>query len=1638
MFFVTLPRILKCLVSFESDYHYGSDFGDSSDDNEPDDDLLLTESESDSLENENNDVDSDYSISSFSHEGNQKRTNRQPSPDPLWLQQIDYPALTLPDSSDDLFIPKEYALKAASIYEVFRRFRHLIRLSPFRFEDFCAALVSDEQTVLLCEIHIMLLKALLREDDAQTTHFGPLDHKDSINISLYLVDQITWPEVLRSYIASDKSVEPSILAILTTKDYPYVSVDEKLAVLQFLTNNFLVTTCVRDNLLQEGPIHYDDHCRICHRLGDLLCCETCPAVIHLECNNPPLAAVPTEEDWQCDLCKSHQVAGVQDCISSQEKQGFLCRQENLGYDRHGRKYWFIARRLFVENEETGEIWYYSSAQQFEQLISVLDEDEMEYALCREIEEYQEEIQRQMTITETVTNKNKGNKKSYLDVANQNILDKMKREKENTAAAEAALENGNADKDDEKNDDKTTEEKVTDKSEASDGEKTEEPPVAPMPVKNVVSTRLKTGSLTPRNYSTDDLKRKNSISNNKDDDKLGSDGETRLTRNKLNEISKGTLLFKLGMENTSNSYVNQYSVNPFALNKPQRNEERDKRRYLSHKFSLTTASEFKWIGVLNSTHTNVISMLRQTITALEQGIAKPFMHTNWPALRKVWVQAIANSSKPEDFAKVLVILQMCMKSPLFANVWHEQLGHIHLQRITSAEREEKKKLEKREKRERDDEEERNRLANNFVKYSLGLKHQVWKQKGEEYRIHGQWGWIWMSYGRRQNKSKATVYERMKPNQIVTKVKNQSVEKVVSLQPSVYEFLKKSKKSTKKDRTDVPLELKNVEVIDTIDSFDNINVSSALAARNRLLYPKVAKKSLLDDLLRHRVQLQQIEQQKIAVNQANPSAEPQAHIITKSLGNKSSTTEKQLQKIAGIKSGVSSSASNTPAIPNVDMEFVNSMAKSILVTRLHFSTLNRFGKQYKCYNRDCNVNTQAFSVTQVNVLSCYSPLCLQKARAKKQLLTLLRKASAGSKETHVAIMNIVNRKPSILEQKLTEGKSNDATGAEEEPSASDEIDPQQVKSLFVNAFSRGSTPNDAADIDALLVAASDQSKEQKVKEECKVEDQELKVAEIKKESPMETNESNGADVDKMDIDEELSNQQPIMETTRDVDESTTDVDVISNQDDQSNSAEKDSLSTNSDEITRERRSSRRSVKGRTSTRTTTTTTQTTTKYDDGSEESETNSTTKTRSKDVNYDSNKVSTTITASRVSTYVQKINRRFAAISMRGAKKEKMFKYESEIAPDGTERVYSTESSCGKVYLNKIILDGNNKKIKKQSKLLPAKYPDLCRFLTKKATASIMVLHRYEVLNLARSGGKMATNGFHHLAKNNTAVWPYPCSRPLFKTCWQFRTMNSKTLASVALQLRILWSCLRWDDMVTKPPTTDGKHQVTTESEIMTLEILKHRVAGRFSEKIEYLRRRIVIPLELPKTIRGEFAMAIIEFCKKKLILFMLFKNISAEVTSIRSGLRKRKRAESPQKTDPQVSEEWVDESSLELWEIKLFGERCVSIEKFHNSAEYKLKLPFLSRQEKMNFQPITRASTGKLPTNRPSHQASTTAEANKTAASGSPATANKTANKIIVSHKATPEEIKEKMEEQLRLQRAAHNKKRALENARNQGMLDY
>ncbi|XP_026495038.2 nucleosome-remodeling factor subunit NURF301 [Vanessa tameamea] len=1443
----------------ESEYHYGSDFGDDySDRSDPEEDRASDSSEGSIVDGAAS--DSDFSISSYSSTGvNSRKTNsnllRPPSPDPLWLQQErQIPPLDLPPSSDDLIISHQLVLQIVGIYEVLRHFRHLVRLSPFRLEDLCAAISCEDQSNLLIEVHIMLLKALLREEDAQQTHFGPLDHKDSVNITLFLLDTMTWPEVLRVYVESDKSFDKNVARILNSCEYPFTTVEDRLAVLQFLCNQFLITNPVRDDLISEVPIHYDDHCRVCHRLGDLLCCETCPAVFHLECVDPPLVDVPSE-DWQCALCKQHKTVGVTDCLPDAEKQGLLCRHEHLGFDRHGRKYWFIARRIFVE-ADNGDVWYYTTAQQLQELLEVLDASEMEAPLVRELLEMKQEILRQMDVTEKLTNQAKGNRKSYLEVENANII-KQKRMKEEQKQIGQGNEFQVGEKDEEMSlvtdTDVVNEVTVTsDETVKDDHDDTEEE-----------------DSKKSKNNCTPKLK---SLIQKKNDEIT-----ERVTRLKSNQISNGTYLFKLGNENAFKSYVNQYTTNPLALNKPQRNEERDKKRYTSHKFSLSSGQEFKWVGLLNATKPLFVTTLRQTLLQLESNIVLQFMHPNWTLLRKPWVQAVQLCQAPRDFARALCVLQACIKNAVWVPAWHEQLGHVRLLRTTAAEREERKKLDKREKKERDEEEERYRTAYNFVKFSLGLRHQVWKQKGEEYRIHGQWGWLWNSATRKFKKHnsnpKLSLYNG--PAKIAVRVREGSIIKVLAVEPKTYEYLTSNETEEKDVTAKLPASMKNMKLEKEIDDFEEIDVEKALSSSTRRYYPKIARKSKLDDFLARRTYLKFMEEKKLGNLLSN--------IKKEEVGLKN-----EEDKNVDIENEEPDAEESATSDREVKTKSITVASKDVEAIKDKFKSLNNLTKQYKCYSEGCN-KLEPSAILAGLKIDCYSPLCIEKGLLLNQLLSLLKDGSnnynlllfANSKE---------NNKASILEQYLL-GKA---------PNSNNE-----------NILS-----------DLLSAAACAQECDNK-NSDCFVKRKSTEDSDVNFKIDKAGNDNNSMCL--------IKSESTLEESAVPAVGNEMDIDITSNNNDD-NEVEIGPLKELTDHEHQE------------------------SKCEDNKERPPIPKLKITRGKSAKMSANSNKLTMNdkghdssyecslktekESQKPKYRALVNRRFGM--PRSVKREDKIKEEKI---DGAiVRIYSTENPNGKVYLKRV----QTAAVEKKKKRTPVKYPLCSSFHTKSKAKTIMVLPHHELKKLCRQAGHNTVSGFSHSAKPNQLVWPYPCARPLFKTCWLYRTVNLQWLASAALQLRIMWACLRWDDMAAKPATADGKHQLTTDTEIVSLELLKHRHIGQFSERTQYLRRKVVIPLELPKTVR--------------------------EVTSIRSGLRKRKRAESPQNTEPQVTEEWVDEDKLELWEVRQYGERAERVT------------------------PVTRTSTGKLP------------------------------QRNIAPALPNASDLKDKMEQQLREQRAAHQQKRALE----------
>uniref|UniRef100_A0A803Y2H1 Bromodomain PHD finger transcription factor n=1 Tax=Meleagris gallopavo TaxID=9103 RepID=A0A803Y2H1_MELGA len=851
---------------------------------DPEDNQDSEEEEEEEIMEEEDDDDSDYpeemededdasyctessfrSHSTYSSTPGRRRQRVHRPRSPI-LEEKDIPPLEFPKSSEDLMVPSEHIMNVIAIYEVLRNFGTVLRLSPFRFEDFCAALVSQEQCTLMAEMHIVLLKAVLREEDTSNTTFGPADLKDSVNSTLYFIDGMTWPEVLRVYCESDKEYH-HVLPYQETEDYPYGPVENKIKVLQFLVDQFLTTNIAREELMSEGVIQYDDHCRVCHKLGDLLCCETCSAVYHLECVKPPLEEVP-EDEWQCEVCVAHKV--------------------------HRRKYWFLNRRIIIEEDSESEkdkkVWYYSTKIQLAELIECLDKDYWEADLCKTLEEMREEVHRHMDVTEDLTNKARGTNKSFLSAANDEILDAIRarrgevEEDRNTPADEAEKAKSDAENDQtdgekgkkesgdqDKTEDTSTEqamEKVKNEEATVIGDKSNsltsstddnntnpsagenscsegknamgchsETPDSNNVAEKKVASELhqelseETGQMIPSNSSASaaapqtDVENSNSSelsSGQNDSIKMpddaenaeggsqtsedigekangersdspgagkGTPGSTRmLTRlrnpdsklcqmksqqvaaaaheaNKIHKENREVLVvnsqgevsrmntkreivmkgninnyFKLGQEGKYRVYHNQYATNSFALNKHQHREDHDKRRHLSHKFCLTTAGEFKWNGSVHGSKVLTISTLRLTIIQLENNIPASFLHPNWASHRSNWIKAVQMCSKPREFALALAILECAIKPVVMLPIWRESLGHTRLRRMTAIEREEKEKVKKKERKQ---EEEETMQQATWVKYTFPVKHQVWKQKGEEYRVTGYGGWSWIS-------------------------------------------------------------------------------------------------------------------------------------------------------------------------------------------------------------------------------------------------------------------------------------------------------------------------------------------------------------------------------------------------------------------------------------------------------------------------------------------------------------------------------------------------------------------------------------------------------------------------------------------------------------------------------------------------------------------------------------------------------------------------------------------------------------------------------------------------------------------------------------------------------------------------------
>ncbi|KAI4798013.1 hypothetical protein KUCAC02_024701, partial [Chaenocephalus aceratus] len=390
-----------------------------------------------------------------------------------------------------------------------------------------------------------------------------------------------------------------------------------------------------------------------------------------------------------------------------------------------------------EQKEKKQIWYYSSRKQLEDLMQALDRQYWEAELHAVLEEMKEEVHAHMDITEELTNKARGNNKAYLAAVNDVVTERLKIRREAQEARRRAEETERGSlKATEETSDVSSHLNREKKDSAEESSATEAKPGAEESLKTIKETPSANASSreggdmssleTPERTGED--AKSESI---KEDTPPGEDPVSSLRKPEQPDLNDRTSRSSFTSQDGTDEYNGKVASNvrkpageqtnhqrgskeaspvrldgdlvapqlleegpvaptSLALNKHQHREDHDKRRHLSHKFSLTMAAEFKWNGSIFGSRSLTVSTLRLTIIQLESSVPGPFMHPNWASHRSNWNKAV----------------QMCSKAR-------------ELHRMTSMEREDKEKGKKREKKLEDEE---TLQQATWVKYSIPIKHQ----------------------------------------------------------------------------------------------------------------------------------------------------------------------------------------------------------------------------------------------------------------------------------------------------------------------------------------------------------------------------------------------------------------------------------------------------------------------------------------------------------------------------------------------------------------------------------------------------------------------------------------------------------------------------------------------------------------------------------------------------------------------------------------------------------------------------------------------------------------------------------------------------------------------------------------------------
>lgn len=203
------------------------------------------------------------------------------------------------------------------------------------------------------------------------------------------------------------------------------------------------------------------------------------------------------------------------------------------------------------------------------------------------------------------------------------------------------------------------------------------------------------------------------------------------------------------------------------------------------------------------------------------------------------------------------------------------------------------------------------------------------------------------------------------------------------------------------------MKIQKVFKPVIEFDEIDITKALTTSGRILYPKIAKKTRIDDFLARRTHLKLLEERRfqteklkeIANKLIAPKNEDEGDVDVEG-------TEENASSGRTDATPLTPSGKPTKIISSNSKELLAVIGKRLKQVQAQYASLTRLGgKNVACYSRYCNLATQNLTnktvITQQSLATnCYSPTCLRKMQLKRDLVGLLRKVNALNNNANAA--------------------------------------------------------------------------------------------------------------------------------------------------------------------------------------------------------------------------------------------------------------------------------------------------------------------------------------------------------------------------------------------------------------------------------------------------------------------------------------------------------------------------------------------------------------------------------------------------------------------------------------------------------------